>query len=294
MHFFLEEKFGSGWAIIIVDICFEMSLDLFWYDGISSHSINKKQNLFLTNLWSSCRSWHLNFLYYYVLCIAYVMICLLWNKFILLSHFTQIRRHSLHYHFNVMKKFYLITWNAHFYEGKKTRPSPFFRFKLLQGLNIISHVEDRKSSQQSIQSNNNNNSQNVIKTNGLLKELVGFESIVLFSAIASTAQKKKKKNTQWNSTQCLNCSSVTRSPKHSNQWLKNALWFLSVIQTSYRKQMPVTKHFCQCDNTTFPCSLVHCWLCSCFPSRSGAPDDGRPRYGLCSFSTLLSLFLLVL
>lgn len=120
------------------------------------------------------------------------MICLLWNKFILLSHFTQIRRHSLHYHFNVMKKFYLITWNAHFYEGKKTRPSPFFRFKLLQGLNIISHVEDRKSSQQSIQSNNNNNSQNVIKTNGLLKELVGFESIVLFSAIASTAQKKKK------------------------------------------------------------------------------------------------------
>lgn len=146
-------KFGSGWVIIIMDICFEMSLDLFWCDGISSHNISIKQNLFLTDWRSSCRSCQLNFLYYYVFYIAYVIICLLWNKFILLSHFTQIRRHSLHYHFNVMNKFYLITWNAHFYEGKKIRPSPFFRFKLLQGLNIISHVEDRKSSQQSVQSN---------------------------------------------------------------------------------------------------------------------------------------------
>lgn len=39
---------------------------------------------------------------------------------------------------------------------------------------------------------------------------------------------------------------------------------------------------CQCDS--FPWSLVLCWLCSCFPLRSGTPDDGRPRYGLCSFS----------
>lgn len=146
-------KFGSGWVIIVMDICFEMSLDLYWYDQISSHNTNIKQNLFLTDLWSSCRSCHLNFLYCYVFYITYVIICLLWNKFILLSHFTQIRRHPLHYHFNVTKKFYLITWNAHFYEGKKIRPSPFFRFTLLQVFNIISHVEDRKSSQQSVQSN---------------------------------------------------------------------------------------------------------------------------------------------
>lgn len=146
-------KFGSGWVIIIMDICFEMSPDQFWCDGISSHNTSIKQNLFLTDLWSSWRSCHLNFLYYYVFYIAYVINCLLWKRIILLSHFTQIRRHSLHYHFNVMKKFYLITWNAHFYEGKKIRPSPFFRFKLLQGLKIISHVEDRKSSQQSVQRN---------------------------------------------------------------------------------------------------------------------------------------------
>lgn len=139
--------------IIIMDICFEMSLDLYGYDWISSHNTNIKQNLFLTDLWSSFRSCHLNFLYCYVFYIAYVIICLLWNKFILLSRFTQIRRHPLHYHFNVMKKFYLITWNAHFYEGKKIRPSPFFRFTLLHVFNVISHVEDRKSSQQSVQSN---------------------------------------------------------------------------------------------------------------------------------------------
>lgn len=34
----------------------------------------------------------------------------------------------------------------------------------------------------------------MIKTDGLLKELVGFESILLFSVNANTAQKKK--NTQ--------------------------------------------------------------------------------------------------
>lgn len=34
---------------------------------------------------------------------------------------------------------------------------------------------------------------------------------------------------------------------------------------------------------SFPWSLVLCWLCSCFPLRSGTPDDGRPRYELCSF-----------
>lgn len=39
---------------------------------------------------------------------------------------------------------------------------------------------------------------------------------------------------------------------------------------------------CRC-RTAFPWSLVLCWLCSCFPLRSGTPDDGRPRYELCSF-----------
>lgn len=34
---------------------------------------------------------------------------------------------------------------------------------------------------------------------------------------------------------------------------------------------------------SFPQSLVLCWLCSCFPLRSGTLDDGRPRYELCSF-----------
>ena len=145
-------KFGSDWVITIMAFCFEMSLGLYWYEWISSHTTNIKQNLFLTYLWSSFRSCHLNFLYCYVFYIAYVIICLLWNKIILLSCFTQIRRHSLHYHFNVMKKFYLITWNAHFYEGKKIRPSPFFRFTLLHIFNIISRTEDRKSSQQSVQS----------------------------------------------------------------------------------------------------------------------------------------------
>lgn len=54
--------------------------------------------------------------------------------------------------------------------------------------------------------------------------------------------------------------------------------------------MSDTEDSCHRDNPAFPCSLVYCWLCSCFPSRSGAPDDGRPRYGLCSSSTLFSVF----
>lgn len=67
-------KFGSGWVIIIMDFFFELSLDLCWYDLISSHNTNIKQNLFLTYLWSSFRSCHLNFHYCYVLYIAYVII----------------------------------------------------------------------------------------------------------------------------------------------------------------------------------------------------------------------------
>lgn len=117
-------KFGSGWVIIIMDICFEMSLDLYWYDLISSHNTNIKQNLFLTDLWSSFRTCHLHFLYCYVVYIAYVIICLLWNKFILLSHVTQIRRHPLHYHFNVMKKFSLPEMLI-FMRGKRSDPAHF-------------------------------------------------------------------------------------------------------------------------------------------------------------------------
>lgn len=77
------------------------------------------------------------------------------------------------------------------------------------------------------------------------------------------------------------------APKHSNQGLKEC--FLICLLCVIGNKMSVTEHFCHRDNPAFPCSLVYCWLCSCFPSRSGAPDDGRPRYGLCSFSTLLSV-----
>lgn len=82
------------------------------------------------------------------------------------------------------------------------------------------------------------------------------------------------------------CNSLPQSIP-TRGW-KNAFWFASVVQTCLiGNKMSVTEHFLSCDNPAFPCSLVYCWLCSCFPSRSGAPDDGRPRYGLCSFSTLL-------
>lgn len=132
-----------------MNIHFEMSLNLYWYDWIWSQNTNIKQNLFLRNLVLNC---HINLLYGFVFYIAYIIICLLWNIFILLSLFTQIRRHPLHCHFDVIKKFCLITWNAHFYEGKKIRPSPFFRFTFLQVFNVIAQPEDRKSSQPSIQS----------------------------------------------------------------------------------------------------------------------------------------------
>lgn len=40
---------------------------------------------------------------------------------------------------------------------------------------------------------------------------------------------------------------------------------------------------CMSVSHSFPWSLVLFWLCSCFPLRSGTPDDGRPRYELHSF-----------
>lgn len=89
---------------------------------------------------------------------------------------------------------------------------------------------------------------------------------------------------------CLNCSSINLCPKAFQPGVERTFWFASVIQTHLIGNLSVTEHFCHCDSPAFPCSLVYCWLCSCFPSRSGAPDDGRPRYGLCSFSTLLSVF----
>lgn len=82
--------------------------------------------------------------------------------------------------------------------------------------------------------------------------------------------------------------------KHSNQWLENAVLIFHCNGkhlTGNRCLLQKTFFGGHCDNTTFPCTLIHCWLCSCFPLRSGALDDGRPRYGFCSFSTLLSLFL---
>lgn len=100
-----------------------------------------------------------------------------------------------------------------------------------------------------------------------------------------------RRNTRCSICKCLNCSSITLPQSIPTRSWKNAFWFASVIQTCLiGNKMSVTEHFCHCDNPAFPCSLVYCWLCSCFPSRSGAPDDGRPRYGLCSFSTLLSVF----
>ncbi len=38
---------------------------------------------------------------------------------------------------------------------------------------------------------------------------------------------------------------------------------------------------------TFPWSRSLCWLCSCLPLRSCAPDDGRPRYGFHFLLTFL-------
>lgn len=68
------------------------------------------------------------------------------------------------------------------------------------------------------------------------------------------------------------------------------LFYFPVMKTSKQKQMSVTKHFCHCDDT-FPHALVLFWLCSYFPSRSGTPDDGRPRYGFHSFFPLCFLLL---
>lgn len=143
-------KFGSGWVIIIMDICFEMSLDLYWYDLISSHNTNIKQNLFLTDLWSSFRRCHMFSL---LLCSLHC-IC---NNLPSLEQihptltFHTDKETSLALSFQCDEEIFF-TWNAHFYEGKKIRPSPFFRFTLLQVFNIVAQVEDTKSSQQSIQS----------------------------------------------------------------------------------------------------------------------------------------------
>lgn len=55
-------------------------------------------------------------------------------------------------------------------------------------------------------------------------------------------------------------------------------------QASTVQTMPA----CQCDQKkTFPWSRSLCWLCSCLPLRSCAPDDGRPRYGFNFLLTFL-------
>lgn len=54
-------------------------------------------------------------------------------------------------------------------------------------------------------------------------------------------------------------------------------------QASSVQTMPV----CQCDKKSFPWSRSLCWLCSCLPLRSCAPDDGRPRYGFNFLLTFL-------
>lgn len=103
-------------------------------------------------------------------------------------------------------------------------------------------------------------------------------------------QRIRKKSTAQR-VPCLSHGLQLFAPKHSNRGLNECVGLASVVQTCLiGSQMSVTDHFCHRDNPASPCSLVYCWLCSCFPSRSGAPDDGRPRYGLCSFSTPLSVF----
>lgn len=61
-------------------------------------------------------------------------------------------------------------------------------------------------------------------------------------------------------------------------------WLWSKVVDYKENRMPFGKYL---SLTRDPLSL--CWLCSCFPLRSGALDDGRPRYGSGSFSTLAAI-----
>ena len=86
---------------------------------------------------------------------------------------------------------------------------------------------------------------------------------------------------------------------HCNQlWLTecSSCWPLSVHPPpSLRPTLPLSQSSpsttdicsvgdaCVSVSHSFPWSLVLFWLCSCFPLRSGTPDDGRPRYELYSF-----------
>ena len=101
----------------------------------------------------------------------------------------------------------------------------------------------------------------------------------------------RRRNTQCSICKCLNCSSVSLCPKAFQPGVERMLVIcLCDPDTSHRKQDVCHWTFLSLWQPASLCSLVYCWLCSCFPSRSGAPDDGRPRYGLCSFSTLLPVF----
>lgn len=63
--------------------------------------------------------------------------------------------------------------------------------------------------------------------------------------------------------------------------------------SSNNRHLNSAQDACVLVSHSFPQSLVLCWLCSCFPLRSGTPDDGRPRYELFLLPStpLLSLLL---
>lgn len=79
-----------------------------------------------------------------------------------------------------------------FVRGKRSDPA---HFSGLTSLGFKHHFICRGQEVLSAKRSKQYN-QNMIKTDRLLKKLVGFESILLFSVNANTAQKKNNKTTQ--------------------------------------------------------------------------------------------------
>ncbi len=90
--------------------------------------------------------------------------------------------------------------------------------------------------------------------------------------------------------------------KHCNRWVEEMLFectFMPTLSlTSWPQPLsPTPPHIAgilRSDDArvsmwqnTFPWSRSLCWLCSCLPLRSCAPDDGRPRYGFHFLLTFL-------
>lgn len=79
-------------------------------------------------------------------------------------------------------------------------------------------------------------------------------------------------------TECSSCSTLSVHPPPS---LRPSLPYPSTPYSN--TDIYCVNDACMLMSHTFLQSLVLFWLCSCFPSRSGTLDDGRPRYDLCSF-----------